>query len=178
MNVVKSCCWSITAFNEDLLSIQSMARMEITIPDIIKEIYGGLERCPKTGKDHYQGCLITSQCRMSALKKIFPTAHLEPAKKKEALIKYAMKADTAVDIKKKAVNPNYITMSGALEAMARIALKYYTIDEIEQSDDLKYRHLSSQIISKNLSFVSIYSNPQTMRSWKMYYNVFYYALQD
>lgn len=48
------------------------------------------------GTVHYQGMLSTPQVRFSAVKKIYPRAHIEVAKNKKALEKYVQKEDTRV----------------------------------------------------------------------------------
>lgn len=46
------------------------------------------------GTTHYQGMVTTPQVRFSAVKKIFPRAHIEVARNKEALTKYVHKDET------------------------------------------------------------------------------------
>lgn len=45
---------------------------------------------------HYQLMVQTPQVRFSAVKKMFPTGHIEPARNKQALAKYVTKEDTRV----------------------------------------------------------------------------------
>lgn len=85
--------WSVTAFNEEIEILEK----RIEVPDYIKEIVGGVEKCPKSEKLHFQGMLVCNhQVRLSKIKKWLPTAHLEPARNKDDLRKYALKAETAV----------------------------------------------------------------------------------
>lgn len=46
------------------------------------------------GTTHYQGMVTTPQVRFSAVKKIFPRAHIEVARNKQALANYVHKDDT------------------------------------------------------------------------------------
>ena len=84
--------WSVTAFNDEIAKLQQKE-----FPPYVKRIYGGLEECPDTKTVHFQGAI---QCyysvRTSQFKDWLPTAHLEPARSKDALIKYAMKTETAI----------------------------------------------------------------------------------
>jgi len=48
------------------------------------------------GTLHYQGCLSTPQVRFSAVKNYLPRAHIEKARKPEAVKNYSHKPDTRV----------------------------------------------------------------------------------
>jgi len=86
----KSIWWCITAYDKDI------ALCEGTLPEFVRSILGGRETCPKTGRLHFQGALqCFEQVRGAKIKSWLPTAHLEAARKVEALKKYAMKAETA-----------------------------------------------------------------------------------
>ena len=80
-------CWSITIFDE--------AYKNVTLP-AKWTIIGQMEKCPTTGVDHFQGMLTTPQIRFSAVKRIFPKAHIELAKNKIGLVKYVKKEDTRI----------------------------------------------------------------------------------
>lgn len=96
--------WSVTAFNSE---IELLEKQEY--PDFVKKIYGGREKCPKTGTEHFQGMIqCLHQVRLSKLKKWLPTSHLEIAKDKDALEKYVMKSETAVGEKTVVVNSNTV----------------------------------------------------------------------
>lgn len=88
----RSTFWSVTAFNAEIELLKGPK-----FPDWVKRVYGGEEKCPTSGTIHFQGCVqCTSQQRFSMFKSWLPTAHLEPARKKWALQKYAMKKETAI----------------------------------------------------------------------------------
>lgn len=96
----KSTWWSVTAYNDEIELLESNE-----FPDFVVKVFGGREKCPTTGRIHFQGAVqCRSQQRFSALKKWLPTAHWEPAKNKDALQKYAMKADTAIGDKEERTN--------------------------------------------------------------------------
>ncbi len=59
------------------------------------KLEGQLER-GEEGTLHYQGMLSTPQVRFAAVKKVFPRAHIEVARNKNALAKYVHKEDTKV----------------------------------------------------------------------------------
>lgn len=109
MASVKSTWWSVTAFNEDIQTIQG------EMPAWVRAVYGGLEECPKTGTKHFQGAVqARQQIRMVQLKQWLPKAHLEPARSAEALKKYAMKEETSAG--EKTVREN--------------SVKFYSADKI------------------------------------------------
>lgn len=100
----KSIWWSITAFDAEI------ALCEGTLPDFVRSIHGGREKCPTTGTEHFQGALqCYEQVRMAKIKSWLKKAHLEPARSADALKKYAMKADTAIGEKSERANilPHY-----------------------------------------------------------------------
>lgn len=79
-------CWSITINNP------SDEELRPTLP--AKWVLSGQMEKGKEGTVHYQGMLTTPQVRFSAVKKVLPRAHIEPAKNKTALQKYVNKEDT------------------------------------------------------------------------------------
>lgn len=83
--------WSVTAFNEEIELLEGQ------LPEYIRKVYGGREKCPDTGTIHFQGAIqCYDQQRRCKLKTWLKKAHLEPARCKEALKKYAMKEETAI----------------------------------------------------------------------------------
>jgi len=79
-------CWSITINNPTEKDLNP------TLPagwSITGQIEQGEEKT-----EHYQACLTTPQVRFSAVKKVFPRAHIEMAKNRDALKKYVHKEDT------------------------------------------------------------------------------------
>lgn len=101
----KSTWWSVTAYGDEIDILEST-----TWPPEVKKVHGGREMCPTTGKIHFQGAVqYTKQVRFSAVKKWLPTSHIEAARQSEALLKYVMKAETAVGEKttRENVTPYY-----------------------------------------------------------------------
>lgn len=81
-------CWSITINNpkDEDLNVQMKGGWKLT---------GQMEK-GEEGTEHYQGMLITPQERFSAVKKVFPRAHIELAKNRKALEKYVHKDESRI----------------------------------------------------------------------------------
>lgn len=79
-------CWSITINNP------KVEDWNVTLP--AKWALTGQMEQGKEGTPHYQGMLTTPQVRFSAVKKVFPRAHIELARNKAALQQYVKKDDT------------------------------------------------------------------------------------
>lgn len=58
------------------------------------KVEGQEEKCPTTGKIHYQFWVKTPQVRMSEVKKIFAGAHIEVARNVKAVQQYCQKEET------------------------------------------------------------------------------------
>jgi len=102
MNANRHIWWSITAFTPDLELCQG------TLPEFVYKLHGGPEKCPDTGRLHYQGaiqCHPNKPVRFATVKAWLPTAHIEPAKNAVALKQYVMKKETAVGDKVVRTNP-------------------------------------------------------------------------
>lgn len=84
----RATCWSLTINNP------TPEQYQITLP-VGWHLEGQLER-GEQGTEHFQGMLRTPQVRFSAVKRIFPRAHIEAAKNPVALKKYVHKEETRV----------------------------------------------------------------------------------
>jgi len=82
----RATAWSVTLYNGE---------EKQDLPEGWK-LDGQVEKCPKTGKLHYQGFLKTQQVRFSTVKKAMPKAHIEKCRDEVALKKYVHKAATRV----------------------------------------------------------------------------------
>lgn len=92
MTTQRATCWSITINNptdEDRDNIAQARAKRWTVE-------GQLEK-GEEGTPHYQLMVKTPQVRFSAVKAIFPRAHIEIAKSPAALAKYVNKEDTRVE---------------------------------------------------------------------------------
>lgn len=112
----KATWWSITAFDKGEQDFLASGQY----PEWVSKVYGGLETCPESQRVHYQGAIqCRSQQRFSAIKKMLPKAHIEPAKQADALKKYAMKAETAIGSKLELANKTpYYTLEMLLKLLA------------------------------------------------------------
>lgn len=84
----RATCWSITINNpkDSDLKVQLPAGWSMT---------GQMERGSE-GTEHYQGMLKTSQVRFTAVKKLFPRAHIEVARNRKALENYVHKEESRI----------------------------------------------------------------------------------
>jgi len=97
----KSTWWSVTAFNDEIAYCENNK----AFPEFVENVYGGQEKCPDTGRIHFQGAIqCRRQVRRKQIKSWLKTAHLEPAERIWALKTYAMKKDTAIGEKLKRTN--------------------------------------------------------------------------
>jgi len=140
----KATWWSVTAF--DTVECALLQEND-TFPEYVKTVYGGMEECPETKRLHFQGAVqLRDQQRLSALKKWLPTAHWEPARKVEALKKYAMKSETAVG-EKKVLEGNHIYLR-AHELCVLVARKI--IEHKIQEALETYNRISNKPFYKNV----------------------------
>lgn len=155
----KATWWSITTFDEGEQNHLSGN----DYPGFVHRVYGGLEKCPDTERIHFQGALqCKSQQRFSAIKKWLPKAHLEPAVSKDALMKYAMKADTACGSKLIRENKTpYYTLEMLLKLLAIAPDGIYCTDWKDRFW-YKVRH----ILRDKPYLVGALVKPDVMRAWE------------
>lgn len=89
---IRATCWSLTINNPTAADEEAinLARQKSGW-----KVHGQKEK-GESGTEHYQLMLTTPQVRFSAIKKIFPRAHIEVARDRVALSKYVAKEDTRV----------------------------------------------------------------------------------
>lgn len=162
----KSTWWSITAYNDNIDRLEN----KDGVPAIIKCIYGGREKCPTTGRLHFQGAIqCTSQCRASVILDWLPGAHIEKAQSSIALRKYAMKEETAVGEKVEWKNPEeYMTMDKCLDLLASKVIGWKPDDDISVKKlyEAEYWYGVRCIIEDKPKLISVYSQPQMYRAWE------------
>lgn len=112
----KSTWWSIVCFNTGEQEFLAKG----VYPEFVNKVYGGLEKCPDTGRTHFQGAVqCRSQQRWSAIKKMLPKANISPARSVEALKKYVMKEATSLGHKAITTNATpYWTMEMIMKLLA------------------------------------------------------------
>jgi len=94
-NQRRATCWSVT-INMNTTKRETAEEWIQTVRSKGWRVSGQIEQAPTTGTLHYQLMVETPQTRFSAIKKAFPTAHIEIARNKAALSQYVEKADTRV----------------------------------------------------------------------------------
>lgn len=169
---IKSRWWSITAYNDELTLLERVMKGEEECPPYIKKLYGGREECPKTGRHHFQGCVNTDEIRMSQLKKWLPTSHLEKAQKKEALIKYVMKEDTAVGDKKEIENKIYCTYELLLWQLIEYIYKNTPCQELDAFSKKNFQRYVNDWYEADYNNVrhkiGMLSDPKFFRMYQMF----------
>lgn len=162
-----------TTFNEvEIACLQESDRY----PEWVQAVHGGLEKCPDTGRVHFQGAIqCKRQVRFSALKQWLPTTHIELAVSKEAVAKYCMKKETAVG--EKVVRENlteYWPMDRLFMEIAKHALDYRpTFDamiidgkvSLSKVVDAEFWNSANCIIDKEPFRVSMFATPQVKTIW-------------
>lgn len=89
----RSATWSCTAWDDEI----PLLKDKVNWPIFVAGVAGGLEKCPKSGRIHYQAAVFLNNTqRFAALKKWLPKAHWEPARNRKELLDYCMKKETAV----------------------------------------------------------------------------------
>lgn len=104
--------WSVTCYGDNISIIENVE----LYPNCVKQIHGGREKCPDTGREHFQGAVeCNGQQRATFFRNWLPGVHFEKARCKEALKKYALKQDTAVGVKASIENPKkFFSLDGIL----------------------------------------------------------------
>lgn len=149
-----------------------------TMPDIIKGWGYQEEIAPTTGTRHYQAWILChKQERMSALKKIFPTAHLEgiPSGAKgpnggdrwQGLLDYCQKEQSRAPGAKpiQEYNPKqHVTMEQALTALAK-----YHVPSLPMFSPKHYKQeywvAVSQVLRETPDLVGVYASPNMEKVW-------------
>lgn len=96
-STARATCWSVT------INMGKSGTRAETINEWISaargkgwKVTGQVEAAPSTGTQHYQLMVQTPQTRFSAIKRAFPTGHIEIARNRAALLQYVTKTDTRV----------------------------------------------------------------------------------
>lgn len=157
----KSTWWSVTAYGDEILLLEDSTKYP---PDVSK-VYGGREECPTTGKEHFQGAIqLRKQQRLAWFKSWLPTAHLEAARSKDALVKYAMKEDTATGDKLE--RQNAVKYYSADEICLLIGSKV-TDDDVMETPDPKvwYKRSVNKLLRENVKLAGQLMNPSLRSFW-------------
>jgi len=128
------------------------------------------------GTRHYQLLVKTPQIRFSAVKKVFPTAHIEKARNVAALRKYVHKDDTRVE-EFKTVENKFVQFKEIRDKFFEWVLATYYPEEQEvELNDADYMGIWDKFIgisiTEGIECDVIGVNPQyrscIMRYWKSY----------
>jgi len=165
----KTTRWAFTAYEDQWYLFKQ-------IPDKVKEWGWQTEKCPTSGRLHYQGYILTrTQNRHKAMREMLPGVNISAAREWTALLKYCKKTETAIEgTQVSQVNERKFLKFA--EALMRIATAYVYVSEIEDSnspvpivldEDARYQRSVRALLVHNPDDISLYSNPQLLRAWKM-----------
>jgi len=158
------------------------------------KVTGQIEQAPSTGTLHYQLMVQTPQTRFAAIKKAFPTAHIEICRNKSALSQYVTKEDTRV-AELQQENDKYPSVA----KFWRLIYKFY--DVVDNSgwdkdhEEVCFRDLDRQLSLENdpLSFLDnvtadlirqgyvvdhIITNPAVRSFWKKFHAAILYRTRE
>lgn len=99
-------CWSVTC-NLKSISRDTVDSCIAAAESLGWGVVGQLEM-GEEGTPHYQLMVKTPQVRFAAVKKVFPTAHIEGARNRSALANYVTKEDTRIE-SLKPIEMKYVT---------------------------------------------------------------------
>lgn len=162
MEQQRATCWSLTINNPTEVDEEAiaLARQRGWKVD-------GQKECGKEGTVHYQLALNTPQVRFSAVKKVFPRAHIEIARNPQALHQYVNKDDTAIG--------KLASSSEMYPSQAKVWDMWYEWRQTEQHDLIGRPDLLDDFdlfvcvyIKKGYYIEQIAVNPQTRSAIKSY----------
>lgn len=167
----RATCWSITINNpsEEELKPSLPAKWSMS---------GQLEKGEEEGTVHYQGMLKTPQVRFSAVKQVFPRAHIEVARNKQALEKYVHKEETRLST----VNDHSSNIPSLFDYQHTIARKWNRTDfavYVERhdgklsDDDIALQYVDDLVANDiragvcGVEYIAI--NPMWRSAWKKFW---------
>jgi len=157
MSDIRSSRWQFTAYEAQWNLFQG------TLPAIVAEVGWQTEKCPETGRLHYQGYIrTTNQQRFSALKKAYPGVHLEVARNWDALVAYCKKTDTAIEDTQVSKRSDYMNKFEYMDHVcAHIAKTYYSngFMEVDEMWDQIVQYTNFQILEGKAYLAWILSDP-------------------
>lgn len=162
----RSSCWSITINNPS----DEEVKCEAPGYKLEGQFEVGVE-----GTRHFQGMLRSPQVRFSAVKKLFPRAHIEPAKNAGALKKYVHKDETRVDVYTPSDIPTIFEyQTQVAEAWSHEEFKGFSENVLEEHmDDCAMRYLDMLVKrdiengKRGCEWIAI--NPMWRSSWKKFW---------
>lgn len=172
--------WLVTCYDDNIDRIEDAKLM----PKCVKAIHGGREKCPTSGRIHFQGAIeCHGQQRGVFFRDWLPRVHFERAKSKEAVKKYCLKEDTAAGPKLTVSNPvKYMTMddilshmgvcyyesmeSGELIKVIENAIRTEKEEKELGSEDAQFWYLCTMMLRKHgKHLASSLANPAIRKMW-------------
>ena len=169
MTTERATCWSITINNpKDTDVLCAIAGWHLQ----------GQYEMGESGTRHFQGMLETPQVRFSAVKKAFPTAHIEIARNRAALAKYVSKPETRVGNMETQMNiftaQQLIASKWDNELWSKkLAENFMSKYEEKPIDDMAMDYLDELVAAeiekgtRCMEFIAI--NPMWRSSWKKFH---------
>jgi len=164
--------WSVTINMKTAISQQTAEHCIATARQQGWSVIGQIER-GEQGTKHFQLAVATPQVRFSAVKKMFPGAHIEVAKDWSALLKYCQKEDTRVE---KLVENKFISFQIVRDKFAEFILTTtYAEEKFPLTDETKmvcWDNFICHSIEQGIECDLIGVNPQyrscIMKYWSAY----------
>lgn len=183
----RSTCWSLTINNptpddEEQIHLARQMGWKVT-----GQLEAGTEGTP-----HYQLMLQTPQVRFSAVKKLFPRAHIEPAREPKALAAYVEKQESRV-APLPVTQEKYPSLSRLWDLIDRELDEWNVMlthcwEHPEQWDSRKagyampspleaFNYAIGKLIEKGYHVESIGANPMVISSWKKFHRSILYRVR-
>lgn len=165
MDSIRASWWSITINNPTEEDRQRLR----DFPSFVKKLKYQ-DEVGTEGTLHIQGAVNTAQTRLAAIKSWLPRAHIEVARDKQALLKYVEKSETAVPNTQVVVKAEYLTMEGALRAIALMRpppeqFQWRGIRRENAFETWEYWNAVNKILEDKPGMVGLFTNPQMLRAW-------------
>ena len=178
MSSQRGTCWSLTINNPNTEDLECMKN-----PTGHKDFISceGQQEIGENGTPHLQLMLKTKSMKFSAVKKLFPRAHIELARSANALQKYVHKDETRVGT----IEPTRVATVATLNtAMMEVwptieevddYLENMTDDEMTRAGILILDKIAHYLIRKGYYGIEyIAANPSVRTTWKLFYNSIVY----
>jgi len=167
---LRSVWWIITAYDEkakNLTLLQSYEQPDAdrtSIPRAVRGIHGGVEKCPGTGRIHYQGAIeCNGQQRAVFFRDWLPGVHFQKAKSADAVKKYCLKEATAVGDKLTVTNSvPYLTMEKVMLLLGEVSLDY---ESGEEDYAVEYWFLVNIILKTKPALISMFASATFKVAW-------------
>lgn len=167
----RASCWSITINNPE----EGEVKCEHPGWTLTGQFEEGAE-----GTRHFQGMLKTPQVRFSAVKRVFPRAHIEVARNKQALEAYVHKSETRVAEYAGSSVPNMFQFQDTIagdwveaDFKLRLGNEQHAKRHKHDIDDIALAYVDELVATRierggrGLEFIAI--NPMWRSSWKKFW---------